>query len=299
MTELSVDGHPFLILGGELGNSSASSLDYLRPIWPKLVKMHLNTVLAPVYWDLLEPKEGTFDFTLVDSLIAGARAHQLKLVILWFGTWKNSMSCYVPAWMKTDQQRFPRATDTAGRPQEIITPFSSEALAADKAAFCALMRHIKAIDAQQHTVLMMQVENEIGMLPDARDHSSLANAAFSKAVPSRLIDYLAAHWYNQFLYITQAIWESKGRPTSGSWEDIFGKSPRTDELFMAWYFGSYVEEIAKAGKAIYDIPFYVNAALNAPGRNPGEYPSAGPLPHLVETCPVPVWGRFPDFLSFM
>jgi beta-galactosidase GanA len=138
-TELSVDGHPFLIRGGELGNSSASGIAYMKPIWPKLVKMHLNTVIAPVYWDLLEPKEDQFDYTLIDALISSAREYRLKLVLLWFGTWKNSMSCYAPAWMKTDEHRFPRATNSAGRPEEIITPFSKDALAADTRAFSALI----------------------------------------------------------------------------------------------------------------------------------------------------------------
>src|SRR5262249_2887642 len=68
-TQLIVDGKPFLVLGGELGNSSSSSLEYMRPVWPKLVALNLNTVLAPVYWELIEPVEGKFDFTLVDGLI--------------------------------------------------------------------------------------------------------------------------------------------------------------------------------------------------------------------------------------
>jgi hypothetical protein len=279
--ELSVDGHPFLIRGGELGNSSASSIAYMKPIWPKLAKMHLNTLIAPVYWDLLEPKEGKFDYTLVDALITNARQYRLKLVLLWFGTWKNSMSCYVPAWMKTDQQRFPRSTNTAGRPEEILTPFSMHALVADKEAFSALLRHIRTIDTQQHTVLMIQVENEIGMLPEARDHSPLADDAFHHPVPAALIEYLVKHHESLAPELRQ-LWEGRGSPTSGSWEDLFGRSLATDEIFMAWYFGSYVQDIAKTAKRIYDIPLYLNAALNAPGRKPGEYPSAGPLPHLID-----------------
>jgi beta-galactosidase GanA len=280
-TELSVDGHPFLIRGGELGNSSASSIAYMRPIWPKLVRMHLNTVIAPVYWELTEPTEGHFDFTLVDALITSARQYRLKLILLWFGTWKNSMSCYVPAWVKTDEQRFPRAANGTGRPEEIITPFSEAALTADKKAFSALLRHIEAIDARQHTVLMIQVENEIGMLPDARDHSTWANDAFHQPVPKELIDYLTKHHDSLEPELKQR-WDSTGGRTSGSWEDLFGKSLATDEIFMAWYFGKYVEAIAKAGKSIYDIPLYLNAALNAPGKKPGEYPSAGPLPHVLD-----------------
>jgi beta-galactosidase GanA len=281
VTQLSVDGRPFLIRGGELGNSSASGIAYMKPIWPRLVKMHLNTVIAPVYWDLLEPKENSFDFTLVDALITGARGHGLKLVLLWFGTWKNSMSCYVPAWMKTDEQRFPRALGITGRPEEIITPFSEAALAADKKAFSALIKHLWTIDAQQHTVLMIQIENEIGMLPEARDHSAPANKAFNNPVPKELIDYLKGH-HDSLEAELRTRWDTMGSPTSGTWEAVFGKSLATDEIFMAWYFGKYAEGIAQAGKRIYDIPFYLNAALNAPGKKPGEYPSAGPLPHVMD-----------------
>jgi len=122
-TQLIVDGQPFLILGGELGNSSASDLAYMKPLWPKLVAMNLNTVLAPVYWDLIEPEEGTFDFTLVDGVIEGARAHNLKLVLLWFASWKNSMSCYAPLWVKADPERFPRARTEEGKGLEILSPF--------------------------------------------------------------------------------------------------------------------------------------------------------------------------------
>jgi beta-galactosidase GanA len=291
--ELSVDDRPILLRAGELGNSSASSMAYMKPIWPRLSKMHLNTLLVPVYWELLEPREGEFDFSLVDSLITDARRYKLKLVFLWFGTWKNSMSCYAPAWIKTDQQRFPRAAGATGQSEEIITPFSENALAADKKAFTSLMRHIKLVDERQHTVLMIQVENEIGMLPSARDHSRAADEAFQTPVPPKLIAYIDAHRNTLAPQISQ-LRESTGNKTSGTWEEVFGKSLATDEVFMAWYFGTYVEEIAKAGKAIYDIPMYVNAALNAPGKIPGQYPSAGPLPHVLD-----IWKAAAPSIDFL
>jgi beta-galactosidase GanA len=280
-TTLLVDSHPFLILGGELGNSSASNAKYMVPVWPKLKKMHLNTLVAPVYWELMEPQEGKFNFTLLDDLIENARKNHIKLVLLWFGTWKNSMSCYVPSWVKTDEARFPRARTAAGEAQEIISPFSANALAADKKAFITLMRHIEQTDGKQHTVLMIQVENEIGMLPDARDHSKAADEAFVKSVPSKLIAYFNTH-QNTLVPEIKKRWQDNGSKTSGTWEEVFGKDLATDELFMAWYFGVYANEVAKAGKAIYNIPMYVNAALNRPGKKPGEYPSAGPLPHVLD-----------------
>ena len=145
--QLLVDNKPFLILGGELGNSSASSNEYMRPIWPKLKQMNLNTVIAPVYWELMEPLEGQFNFSLVDSLIKNARLFKMKLVILWFGAWKNSMSCYAPAWVKTNTSRFPRILDKSGGPQEIITPFNKNNLEADKKAFEKnISQYIREID---------------------------------------------------------------------------------------------------------------------------------------------------------
>ena len=291
--QLWVDGRPMLLCGGELGNSSASSMEYMRPLWSRFVKMHLNTLIAPVYWDLMEPRENNFDFGLVDSLIGEARSHDLRLVLLWFGTWKNSMSCYAPAWVKTDEDRFPRARNDAGRPEEIVTPFSTNQLKADKKAFTALIRHIKEIDGRQHTVLMIQVENEIGMLPQARDHSPAADAAFHAPVPGSLLDYLQKHRDSLEPQLKQ-LWDAGGDRTSGDWETIFGKSAASDELFMAWYYGRFVEEIAYAAKAIYPLPLYVNAALNAPGRKPGQYPSAGPLPHVLD-----VWKAAAPSIDFL
>jgi beta-galactosidase GanA len=147
-TQLLVDGKPFFVLGGELGNSAASSTAYMQPMWPKLKAMHLNTVIAPVYWELMEPTEGKFDFALVDDLLRDARKNQMKLVLLWFGAWKNSMSCYAPGWVKTDSKRFPRVEDEQGVKQEIMTPFDARNLEADRRAFVQLMQHLKEDDGQ-------------------------------------------------------------------------------------------------------------------------------------------------------
>ena len=280
-TQLIVDDKPFLILGGELGNSSASSNEYMRPIWPKLKQMNLNTVIAPVYWELMEPVESKFDFSLVDSLITNARLFNMKLVLLWFGTWKNSMSCYTPAWVKTNTTRFPRAMDKNGSPQEIITPFNKNNLEADKKAFARLMQYIKETDSKEQTVITVQVENEIGMLPDARTYDEAANLAFNKSVPEQLLNYLKKN-KSSLLPEIKSIWEANGSKTSGNWEEVFGKSLSTDEIFMAWYYAVFANELAIAGKAVYNLPMYVNAALNRPGAKPGQYPSAGPLPHVMD-----------------
>jgi beta-galactosidase GanA len=280
-TQLMVDDKPFLVLAGELGNSTSSNLEYMRPVWPKLTSLKLNTVLIPIYWELLEPAEGKFDFTLIDGLIQEARKNKLKLIPLWFASWKNSMSCYAPAWVKTDQRRFPRSQDKAGNGMEILSPFSKENVEADAKAFAAFMRHLGETDSTEHTVIMVQVENEIGMIPDSRDRSAVANRLFNQGVPAELMTYLQSH-REQLIPEFRTAWAINNFKTSGTWEEIFGKGPATDEIFMAWYFARYVTQVTAAGKAEYPLPMFLNAALIRPGHLPGQYPSAGPLPHLMD-----------------
>ena len=293
-TQLIVDGKPFLILGGELANSSASSLEYMKPLWPRFVQLNLNTVLATVSWELIEPREGAFDFTSVDGLIREARAHNLRLVLLWFGSWKNSMSSYAPAWVKRDQARFPRAQMPNGEGMEILSPLSAANRDADAKAFRALMAHLKEFDGARNTVIMVQVENEVGMLPVAREFGSEADKQFNGPVPAALMDYLLAH-RAELIASLRAQWEKQGAKTSGTWVEVFGRSAATDELFTAWSLARFVDAVTVAGKGAYAIPMYVNAALNRPEKLPGEYPSGGPLPHLID-----VWkagAPSVDFLS--
>ncbi|WP_250463588.1 DUF5597 domain-containing protein [Microbulbifer litoralis] len=279
--QLLVDGSPFTMRGGELGNSSSSSLDYMEVVWPKAEEMHLNTLLVPVYWELIEPQEGEFDFSLVQGLIERARREEQKLVFLWFGSWKNSMSTYVPSWVKRDSERFPRARSADGQPQEILSPFGPENVAADSRAFAALLRFIEKVDARRNTVLMVQVENEIGMLPSARDHHPLADRAFESEVPEVLLGYLDERRDKLEPELLDA-WRSSDFSTSGSWAEVFGQGPAAEEIFTAWHFARYANAVAAAGKAEYPLPMYVNAALNRPGVKPGDYPSGGPLPHLMD-----------------
>ena len=277
--QLIVHGKPFLILGGELGNSSPSNMEYMANIWQKLKTMRLNTILVPVYWELIEPQEGCYDFTLVDSIIYQARRNDFKIVPLWFGSWKNSMSCYTPYWVKTNQKRFPRSRTSDGKSAEILTPFSNENRNADAKAFAEFMKHLRIVDEKENTAVIIQVENEIGMIPDARDYC--AEAAFGSEVPVELMTYLQKN--KDFL--TEELlsaWNNSGMKTSGTWEEIFGKGLQTDEIFMAWYFSTYTNLAAEAGKKEYQLPMFVNAALIRPNSKPGQYPSAGPLPHLFD-----------------
>jgi beta-galactosidase GanA len=234
-----------------------------------------------VYWELLEPAEGKFDFTLVDSMMAEARKQDLKLIILWFGSWKNSMSCYAPEWIKLNQQKFERAKNSKGNGLEILSAFNKINLTADMNAFVTLMKHIARVDSVEKTVLMVQVENEIGMLTEAREYTDAANLAFHQKVPDQLINYLKKN-KNELVPEFVTYWSKNGFSTTGSWEEIFGKSLATDELFQAWQYAVYTNAIAAAGKKAYDIPMYVNAALNYKNVLPGQYPSGGPLPHLMD-----------------
>ena len=236
------------ILGGELSNSAATSVEDIEEVMPRMRTLGLNTVLVPAYWEFVEPVEGQFDFTLIDRTIDVARREQLQVVFLWFGAWKNSMSCYAPGWFKQDTKRFPRAMTAEGKQMEIASCFSDNVLQADLKAFSALMRHIKERDPQREVVVMMQIENEIGMLESARDHSPLAEKAYNKE----------------------------------RWAERYGTDEYADEKFMALSYARYVEHLAKAAREIHDMPLYVNAAMNSRGRRPGEYPSAGPLAHLID-----------------
>jgi beta-galactosidase GanA len=276
------DGKPLLLLAGELGNSSASSAAWMAPHWARLKALGLNTVIAPVSWELIEPTEGAaLDFSSVDGLIQQARVHDLRLVLLWFGAWKNSMSTYAPGWVKRNEARFPRAQLPTGQGVEILSAFSPAVLAADSHAFAALMAHLKAVDQSQHTVVMVQVENEIGMLPVARDHSAAADAAFARPAPAELVRYLVGH-HETLQPELRKLWEANGARTAGDWQTLFGQGAPAEEVFTAWHYARYADAVAAAGKAAWPLPMYVNAALNRPGKAPGEYPSGGPIPHLID-----------------
>ncbi|MDE3164932.1 MAG: DUF5597 domain-containing protein, partial [Acidobacteriota bacterium] len=280
-TQLIVDGQPFLILGGELYNNSATSLEFLQPIWPRLAAMHLNTVLAPISWALLEPTEGHFDYTLVDGLVRDARAHHLRLVLLWFGSWKNTWSSYAPDWVKRDFERFPRVRLSTGSGSERLSPFSDACRDADARAFAALMRRVREVDEGFHTVLMVQVENEVGVIPDARDHSAAADAAYNQPVPAELMEYLERHRETLDADL-RARWQAAGFQRSGKWEEVFGAGPATEDLFMAWHYARYIGKVAEAGKKEYALPMFANAALIRPSYAPGQYNSGGPLPHSMD-----------------
>jgi hypothetical protein len=245
---LVVDGEPYLMLGVQANNSSAWP-DYLDKVWPAAETLHANTVELPIYWEQMEATQGKFDFSVVDLILKQAREHHQRLVLLWFGTWKNASSHYTPEWIKLDQAKYPMLRNRDGQTVDSPSIFAPAWLPADKAAFRALMHHLKEADAQR-TVLMVQVENEAGVWGAVRDYSPEAEKAFAEQVPEKLVKGLGKQ--------------------PGTWREVFGED--ADEIFEAWFTASYIEQVAEAGKAEYALPLYVNAALREP-FNPGKAPS--------------------------
>jgi len=273
-TQLIVDGRPFLILAGELTNSASSSMEYMAPYWPKLAAANMNTVLAAVTWELVEPEPGKFDFALVDGAIREARRNRLRLIFLWFGSWKNGVSSYSPLWVKKDPKRYPLFLPENGQLLTYLSVFKEANWQADARAFAALMRHIREVDGDAHTVIMMQVENEVGCPGGSRDQAPEAKAAFNAAVPKQLMDYMAGHKENLVPEFRQ-YWEAAGGKTSGTWAEVFGDHPMTNEIFMSWYYALYLDKVAKAGKAEYPLPMFINVDL---GEAIGGYSGGGALP---------------------
>ncbi len=281
-TQLIVDGQPYLALAGETANTASSSLEYMDEVWPRLVRMRLNTALVGVGWDWIEPADGRYDFSLVDGLLAGARAHHLRLMLLWFGSWKNGISSFAPAWVKADPARFPRVQIKGGRSIEVLSPLREPNRDADTRAYVALLRHLRQVDADQHTVIMIQMENEVGVLGDSRDRSDVAEAAFAGPVPKELTDYLRANQATLNPELS-ALWQAAGAKAAGAWTEVFGATPATDEIFMAWHYARYMGHITRAGKAEYPLPVFTNTWIVQPeDKGPGDYPSGGPEPLVLD-----------------
>ena len=279
VTQLIVDGKPWLSLAGELMNNAASTAENVRPAWPKLAQANLNTVLVGVGWGWTEPEEGKYDFTALDGALRDARNNNLRVVLLWFGSWKNGTSSYPPAWVKRNGDKYPIARDKDGKGREILSALSAANRDADARAYAAVMRHLREVDSATRTVIMIQLENEVGLLGDSRDRCKEANEAFAAAVPKGLMDYLQKN-KSTLLPETRRLWDAAGGKTSGTWEEVFGKGPGADEAFMAWHYARYMNRVSELGKKEYPLPVLVNAWIIQPqDKQPGDYPSGGPQAH--------------------
>ena len=260
---LQVDGKPYTVLAVQLHNSSAWP-SVLPEVWDDVLALHPNTLEAPVYWEQFEPSPGHYDTRNIDALLAGARAHGLHLVVLWFGSWKNGQMQYAPEWVRSDPAHYPRALDEHGAPLNDLSPYAPANLQADKAAFAALMDHLRKVDGDRHTVILAQVENEPGSIGAIRDHSPAAEQAFNAPIPTPL---------------AQALHKPAGR----TWSATFGAD--ADEQFNAYGIASYIDQVAAAGKARYPLPMYVNTWLRYKGKHmPGnDYPSGGATWNVLDT----------------
>jgi hypothetical protein len=302
--QLIVNDKPFLMLAGELHNSSLSSPSYMKNVWPNMVAANINTLLGSVTWELIEPIEGQFNFKNLDEVIIEARQYDMHLVLLWFGSFKNGLSTYVPSWVKRDVKRFPRVhvLEAGGvrKTLEMVSPFCEEAWRADGKAFAALMRHLRDFDGEHNTVIMVQVENETGLLGDSRDRSKIAEKIFREPISKDTLAFFKAMYQENTHPQFRSRFPHFGTLEKGdlTWEDAFQDRVAAEEMFMADAISKYVGHVAAAGKAAYPLPMYTNVWLNfddpssldlqglpvvvGGGAKAGIYPSGGPVPHTMD-----------------
>lgn len=288
---LMVEGKPFILLAGEVHNSDSSSPAYMEHIWDIAEQLGMNTLLLPVTWQMIEPEKDTFDFDCPKALIDQARDRGMRIVFLWFGSWKNAECMYAPAWVKQDLTRFPRAeiekgNKKAGRqvsdtlpvkiPYATLSYLGEETKKADAKAFSRLMAFLKDYDSEEQTVIAVQVENETGLLGAAREVSDAADAAFAQLVPADFAAYMRSHTDTMVDEIKEAVQNGK---EAGTWEEVFG--PAAEEIFSAYYVASYVNTVAEAGKSVYPLPLACNCWLDK-GAKPGSYPTGGPVSKVHE-----------------
>ncbi|MBR0199906.1 MAG: DUF5597 domain-containing protein [Oscillospiraceae bacterium] len=288
---LMVKDRPMILIAGEVHNSDSSSPAYMEGIWNIAKELGMNTLLLPAPWDLIEPEEGSFDFSIPRALIDQARAREMHIVFLWFGSWKNAECMYAPAWVKQDLKRFPRAQIEKGRnkagrqvsptipvkmPYTTLSYLGQETMRSDAKAFAAFMSFLKDYDEAEQTVVAVQVENETGLLGAAREVSDEADALFAAPVPADFAAYMRNHTDTMTEEIRAAV--LTGKP-EGSWQEVFGDA--AEELFSAYHVAGFVNTVAEAGKQVYPLPMAANCWLDKGGK-PGSYPTGGPVSKVHE-----------------
>jgi len=279
-----IAGKPFMPMGGQAHNSSAYNADEIASAIAGVKALKGNTLIAPVYWEQVEPAEGQFDFSPLDMLLAEARANGLRLILLWFASWKNGEMRYTPGWVKADPRRFRRVLRADGAPMQVLSSFCAENMQADAHAFQALLTHLREADRAEQTVVAVQVENEPGILGSDRDYSPAAEAALGGEVPGELLAFLR----EQAKGPAWQAWQATGGAAQGSWQAVFGL--HGGEFCMAWSIAQYIDTVAAAGRAAYDVPLYVNVWLGYPGWPiPGFYPSGGAVWRTIDLwkCAAP------------
>ncbi len=282
--QLIVDGKPFLMRGGEFANNvyeAPKDLPGLPAMLDAYKSYDLNTLLVPISWRSLEPQDGTFDFRMIDTLIEECRKRDLRVVVLWFGAIKNGGLHYAPSWVIKDRERFFRAKWPTGKDTYAVSPFCEAAWQADRRAFVRLMERIKEKDTGKFTVIMIQPENETGCqeIDETRDHCTAADKAWDAPVPEHLVKYLVAH-DGQLVEWLQRVWTRAGKRTAGTWPEVFGSGTDGQKIFMSYYIGRFIEQVASAGKSIHPLPMFINdwlGDLDSPGG-----PIGGPEFHVMD-----------------
>lgn len=267
---IKVNGKPFFSIGGQVNNSSTHSRATLEKALNAIDLFEMNTISTPIYWYQVEPEEGKFDFGQIDFVLEAARKRSLKVVFLWFGTWKNGASHYAPSWVKKDKARFKWALNQVGARTRILSPLCDESKRADINAFTRVMQYIKESN-KDGTVIAVQVENEPGMLGTPRDYSPSANEIFNDVIPEDMARFLDSMQKGE----VYDCWIKNGGRIKDTWRNSFGLM--AEEIFSAYCFSKYIEDVAAAGKAVYRIPMYVNVWVSETmNRIPGiDYPSGG------------------------
>lgn len=257
-----VDDRPYIVLGIQTGNSSGYPGE-LERTWALAKRIHVNTIEIPIQWQAVEPSQGKFDFSGVNGLVEGARKHGLRLILAWFGGFKNAAMHFSPAWIKEDTRTYPRMIDQGGNPMRTLSTHVEATIAADSTAFAAFMRHLKQIDGDRHTVIAVQVENEAGVLGTDRDRSESANRLFAQRVPAEVLPAFQ-------------------KETAGTWTEVFG--PHASETFAAYYQARYLNRVAEAGKKEFPLPMFLNVWTDIQDGfyDPGfSHPSGGPTTRML------------------
>jgi len=280
--QMIVDGEPFLMLAGELHNSSASTEEYLDAIWPRIKSLNLNSLMVALAWEQFEPIEGEYDFSLIDAIIDGGNKYGIKVGLVWFASWKNGASSYAPSWVKHDRERFFRVVDAQGNELETLSPFCDEARDADARAFKALAAHIREYDKDK-VIIAYQPENEVGTFSDM-DYSSAGLAALASQVPSKLMAYMLEN-KEDLRQELSAAWAEGGYMEKGTWNEVFPDMVKAKHYCMSWQYATYVNAVAEAAREEYDLPAFCNAWLvQYPGEAPGRFPNGGPV-----SCVMDIW----------
>ena len=258
---LIVDSEPFLILGLQWACNSCFSPETMGPLFPAARELGCNTAVLPVYWQEVEPELNRYDFSLVDYRIDQARKNGLRLVLLWFASYKNAEECYAPEYIRNNIKTYRRVVKKDGSHQHAcLCPTGADALERDKKAVKKLMKHLSEKESKKNTVILFQVENEPGIMGSDRCYCDECQALFKKGKYDSKYDEYAA------------------------------------ETFTAECVARYVDSVAEAAKKAYPLPMYANVWLGGGhGSNPGEnYPSGGAVPHQLDT-----WKKIVKNLDFI